>query len=102
MANNRMWLVNDRLRKRVLLAKYRPSAGWVSTVQVEQNLDAIFEEPELADNETLAYDFSEGSTDWRVVYESDDRPKPWFEYENVFGETGVLGVTFENKKDQRT
>ncbi len=63
MANNRMWIVNERLGSRVLIAKYYSSVGW-SPVLCLDNLDDAFK----ADAEaTLTTPF--GSTDWKIVYE---------------------------------
>lgn len=86
MANNRMWLVNDRLKRRVMLGKYSPSNGWISPNNVEGHLDAVFDEPDPpTDTQDLA---SFGPMDWRVVYEMNEPADAvWKTYTNAFGET---------------
>lgn len=61
MANNRMWLVNDRLGKRVLLAKYYPSTGWYMVDSAGADLTAADE----TDNAVSQW----GPVDWRLEYE---------------------------------
>lgn len=62
MANNRMWLVNDRLGVRCLAATYYPTPGWTHT-------------PMTALSEAMGSDddhSEDGPMDWRLVYENDD------------------------------
>lgn len=68
MANNRMFLVNDRLGVRVFLAKYYPSTGWYSPApDIAGALSKAFEA-----DDTMGADPGSGPTDWRLAYESDD------------------------------
>lgn len=63
MANNRMWLTNDRLGVKVYLGKYYPGTGWYtdnSTIAAE--LDAGF------DKDSIRSPF--GPLDWRIEYET--------------------------------
>lgn len=64
MANNRMWLVNDRLNTRVLLAKYYPNTKWY--IYDGFKVDAAFDQD---DTDTMI-----GPTDWRLEYDIDDTP----------------------------
>lgn len=43
MANNRMYLVNERTGTRVYLAKYYPSTGWYPPDDVAQRLTDAFD-----------------------------------------------------------
>lgn len=61
MANNRMFLVSDRLGLRVTLAKYYPSGGW--SVGNNDLVDDIGRALGAAD--------MGGVSDWRIAYESD-------------------------------
>jgi hypothetical protein len=68
MANNRMWLINERLGVRVLLAKFYPSTGWfVPHDGLRTVLDTAFDLDESTSQE--------GSTDWRISYESAESPE---------------------------
>ena len=60
MSNNRMWLANDRLGVRCLIAKYYPSTGWYPTPHTK--LAAAMD----SDDEHT----QDGPTDWRLIYES--------------------------------
>ncbi len=43
MANNRMFLVNNRTGQKVMLAKYYPSTGWyVQNEKIKESLDDAF------------------------------------------------------------
>lgn len=63
MANNRMYLVNERLGIRVFIGKYYPSTGWqVRNEELEKELDEAFSK----DNNSSLF----GPTDWVVDYET--------------------------------
>lgn len=65
MANNRMWLVNERLKRRVLLAKYYPSTGWYAFHHnLQEKLDNVFD----GDTEVSSI----GPTDWVLEYEENE------------------------------
>lgn len=71
MANNRMWLINKRLDKKVLLAKFYPESGWYSSNEwTNENGQSILLEKL---NSTLEDKASESSmygiTDWELKYE---------------------------------
>lgn len=67
MANNRMFLVNDRLGARVFLGKYYPSTGWgITDPDIAQKINAAFE----AETNEGVPDGLIGPTDWRIEYES--------------------------------
>jgi hypothetical protein len=56
MANNRMWLVNERLGERVLIAKHLGGGWFVSNIEgLSKQLD-----------ETFGFDVG---TDWKLEYE---------------------------------
>jgi hypothetical protein len=62
MANNRMYLVNDRLDIKVSIAKFYPG-GWSSGDGVAKLLNGSFaEDPDYS---------IFGNTDWRIEYETD-------------------------------
>jgi hypothetical protein len=61
MANNRMFLVNDRLDSRVSIAKFYPG-GWTCGDGVSNLLNGSFAEG----NDYTMY----GNTDWRFEYET--------------------------------
>lgn len=68
MANNRMCIVNKRLDKRFLLAKYYPSTGWYFFKTTDEEfsdrakmLNDIFDE----DDEVSMF----GKTDWVIEYD---------------------------------
>ncbi len=45
MANNRMWFVNEKSGKKVMLAKYYPSTGWyIFYEDLLERLDKMFDE----------------------------------------------------------
>jgi hypothetical protein len=66
MAENGMWLVNDRTKSRILLARYYPSSGWVPHIDFEAHLVEAFQ----ADHgQRLFEPKAEGPTDWRIEYD---------------------------------
>ncbi|MBM6594519.1 hypothetical protein [Microvirga pudoricolor] len=71
MAANGMWLVNDRTKDRILLARYYPGSGWVPHIDFEAHLVEAFQ----ADHgHRLFRPAPEGSTDWRIEYDSASLP----------------------------
>lgn len=66
MANNRMYLVNDRLGVQIYLGKYYPSTGWGVHPDVSEKINEGFEK-ETGDG---IPDHLIGPTDWRIAYES--------------------------------
>lgn len=74
MANNRMWLVNQKDGSRVLLAKYYPSTGWY--VSRPERLDEAFNiddfgQPEWTPN-MKSVNGSLGGNHWAIEYEEPD------------------------------
>jgi hypothetical protein len=66
MAVNGMWLVNDRTKDRILLARYYPGSGWVPHLDFETHLVEAFQ----ADHgQRLFETLPEGPTDWRLEYD---------------------------------
>lgn len=95
MANNRMYLVHQISRRRVLIAKYFPSTGWgIHSDQLAADLAKAFDDEDFghltplqrAVNDscpgfTCPYKSSGGmfgTTEWRIEYESetDDQADP--------------------------
>lgn len=69
MANNRMWLVHDEARARLLLAKHNGEDWcWVHSVDL----------PDY-----------QHRTGWRIAYEGDN----WTQYDNVATADGTDGYT---------
>jgi len=63
MANNRMYLINRRTGKQILLAKYYPSTGWcVFHDNLAVKLDVL-----LHENEPLPTSW--GDNDWEIEFE---------------------------------
>ncbi len=71
MANDRMWLVNDRLQCRLLIAKHNGESWCLASPNVDMPCDST--EP----------------TGWRLVYECD----AWASYTNLATEDGTDGNT---------
>jgi hypothetical protein len=70
MANNRMFVVNDRLKLKMCIAKYMPTGGWGSyDPEMDQNLNTLFD---VDYRNVSGFDVNEGSTDWRLSFESAD------------------------------
>ena len=67
MANDRMYLVNDRRKVRVYLGSYSPGK-WTVKAGVEANLNRAFDD----DDEAFS-DYSGEEMSWRVAYEGDLR-----------------------------
>lgn len=65
MANNRMWLVNERLGVKVVLAKFYPSTGWSSPEGCSERLDAAFDGDDAPTGQS-------GLEDWKLVYEDEN------------------------------
>ena len=62
MSNNRMYLVNKKEDKRILLAKYYPSTGWyVFDLEFVEAMDDLF--GDCVDGSMW------GETDWEIEYE---------------------------------
>lgn len=67
MANNRMYLVNDRLGVQIFLGKYYPSTGWgITNPDIAVKINDGFAR-ETGDG---IPDHLIGPTDWRIAYES--------------------------------
>ena len=68
MANNRMFLVNERLGVRICVAKYYPSSGWY-VEQVESSLAERLNKS-FTDDPVATMD---GPTDWTIAYETESK-----------------------------
>ena len=67
MANNRLFLVNDRLGVHISIAKFSPG-GWSCGDAVSKLLNEAFER----DTDYSMY----GRTDWKIEYETDEGDEP--------------------------
>jgi hypothetical protein len=77
MAANGMWLVNDRTKDRILLARYYVGSGWVPHIDFEAHLVEAFQTDH---GQRLFQEPPEGPTDWRLEYDrapsQDADPQP--------------------------
>ena len=92
MANNRMFLVNDRLKVAVCLAKYYPSTGWYlvdSDDYINQALDLDDAEPDMT-----------GPTDWRLAYESTAEASEFDVGGKCAGYGGAFGVPLPEPSEE--
>jgi hypothetical protein len=67
MANNRIFLVNERLDIRISIAKFSPGGWWCG--------DAVSKLMNDAFERDLDYSIY-GRTDWKIEYETDEGDEP--------------------------